>query len=299
MRRGITVTVTAADRDRLEAVAANRNSSQKHVWRCRIVLLTADGLGTAAIMRRTGRSKSVVWRWQERFMQEGVDGLLRDKTRPPRIAPLGQAVIDRVVALTGTDPPGETTHWTAAAMAEATGISVSSVQRIWRAHGLEPHRVRQFKLSNDKAFADKLRKIVGLYVDPPAHAVVLSVDEKSQIQALDRSQPGLPMKKGRLGTMTHDYIRNGTTTLFAALNVLEGKVIGRCMQPQRHRGGGARGQDRPRHRRQLRHPQPSEGQGLARPPSPLRLPLHPNLLLLAQCRRGLLRQAHQAAPQTW
>ena len=234
MRRGITVTVTAADRDRLEAVAANRNSAQKHVWRCRIVLLTADGLGTAAIMRRAGRSKSVVWRWQERFMQEGVDGLLRDKTRPPRIAPLGQAVIDRVVALTGTDPPGETTHWTAAAMAEATGISVSSVQRIWRAHGLEPHRVRQFKLSNDKAFADKLRKIVGLYVDPPAHAVVLSVDEKSQIQALDRTQPGLPMKKGRLGTMTHDYIRNGTTTLFAALNVLEGKVIGRCMQRHRH-----------------------------------------------------------------
>ena len=234
MRKGIIVTVSAADRARMEAVAGNRNSPQKRVWRCRIVLLTADGLGTAAIMRQTGKSKSVVWRWQERFMQEGVDGVLRDKTRPPRIPPLSQAVIDRVVALTGTDPPGETTHWTAAAMAEATGISVSSVQRIWRAHGLEPRRVRQFKLSTDKAFADKLRKIVGLYVDPPAHAVVLSVDEKSQIQALDRSQPGLPMKKGRLGTMTHDYIRNGTTTLFAALNVLEGKVIGRCMQRHRH-----------------------------------------------------------------
>ena len=178
MRKGITVTVDAADRARLEAAVANRNSPQKHVWRCRIVLLTADGLGTAAIMQGTGKSKSVVWRWQERFMQEGIDGLLRDKTRPPRILPLSQAVIDRVVALTSTDPPGETTHWTAAAMAKATGISVSSVQRIWRAHGLEPHRVRQFKLSNDKAFADKLRKIVGLYVDPPAHAVVLSVDEK-------------------------------------------------------------------------------------------------------------------------
>jgi transposase len=234
MRKGITVTVNASDRARLEAVVVNRNSPQKHVWRCRIVALTADGLGTAAIMQRTGRSKSVVWRWQARFMQEGVDGLLRDKTRPPRIPPLSQAVIDRVVALTDTDPPGETTHWTAAAMAEATGISVSSVQRIWRAHGLEPHRVRQFKLSNDRAFADKLRKIVGLYVDPPAHAVVLSVDEKSQIQALDRTQPGLPMKKGRLGTMTHDYIRNGTTTLFAALDVLQGKVIGRCMQRHRH-----------------------------------------------------------------
>jgi transposase len=234
MRKGITVTVNAADRTRLEAVVANRNSPQKHAWRCRIVLLTADGLGTAAIMQQTGKSKSVVWRWQERFMHAGVDGLLRDKTRPPRIPPLAQAVIDRVVALTSADPPEETTHWTAAAMAKATGISVSSVQRIWRAHALEPHRVRQFKLSNDKAFADKLRKIVGLYVDPPAHAVVLSVDEKSQIQALDRTQPGLPIKKGRCGTMTHDYIRNGTTTLFATLNVLEGKVIGRCMQRHRH-----------------------------------------------------------------
>src|SRR5262249_875169 len=171
-------------------------------------------------------------RW--RCMRAGVAGLRRDKTRPLRPPPLGQAVIDRVVALTGTDPPGETTHWTAAAMAKATGISVSSVQRIWRAHGLEPHRVRQFKLSNDKAFADKLRKIVGLYVDPPAHAVALSADQKSQIQPLDPTQPGVPMKRGRLGPMTHDYIRNGTTTLFAALNVLEGKVIGRCMQRHRH-----------------------------------------------------------------
>ena len=117
---------------------------------------------------------------------------------------------------------------------KATGISVSSVQRIWRAHGLRPHRVRQFKLSNDPDFVAKLRDVVGLYVDPPAHAIVLSVDEKSQIQALDRTQPGLPMKKGRLGTMTHDYKRHGTTTLFAALNVLEGKVIGRCMQRHRH-----------------------------------------------------------------
>ena len=187
MRKGIIVTVNAADRARLDAVVLNRNSPQKHVWRCRIVLLTAEGLGTAAIMQQTGKSRSVVWRWQERFMRAGVDGLLRDKTRPPRIPPLGQPVIDRVVSLTSTDPPGETTNWTAAAMAKAVGISISSVQRIWRAHGLEPHRVRQFKLSNDKAFADKLRKIVGLYVDPPAHAVVLSVDEKSQIQALDRT----------------------------------------------------------------------------------------------------------------
>ena len=148
-------------------------------------------------------------------MTDGVKGLLRDKTRPSRIPPLAGAVEQSVVARTLADPPGETTHWTAAAMAQESGISVSSVQRIWRRHGLRPHRVRQFKLSNDRQFASKLRDIVGLYVDPPAHTVVLSIDEKSQIQALDRTQPGLPMKKGRCGTMTHDYKRHGTTTLFA------------------------------------------------------------------------------------
>ncbi len=167
-------------------------------------------------------------------MTDGVAGLLRDKTRPARIAPLTAEVEAQVIAATLADPPGETTHWTASAMAEASGISVSSVQRVWRRNGLQPHRTRHFKLSNDPNFASKLRDIVGLYVDPPAHAVVLSIDEKSQIQALDRTQPGLPLKKGRCGTMTHDYKRNGTTTLFAALNVLDGKVIGRCMQQHRH-----------------------------------------------------------------
>ncbi len=234
MRTGITIDVNPADRVRLSAVVAGRNSPQKHVWRAQIVLLSADGRGTAEIMRLTGKSKTCVWRWQERFMSAGVEGLLHDKTRPSRIPPLGVEVADRVVALTLTDPPGESTHWTSAAMAEAVAISVSSVQRIWRRHGLQPHRMRQFKLSNDPQFAAKVRDIVGLYVDPPAHAVVLSVDEKSQIQALDRTQPGLPLKKGRCGTMTHDYKRNGTTTLFAALNVLDGGVIGRCMQRHRH-----------------------------------------------------------------
>ena len=234
MRKDVVVDVSTTDRARLEAIAADRNSPQKHVWRARIVLLTAAGFGTVEIMRRTGKSKTCVWRWQERFMLEGTEGLLRDKTRPSRIPPLGPQVAERVIALTQEDPPGETTHWTAGMMAKAAAISVSSVQRIWRAHGLQPHRVRQFKLSTDPQFAAKLRDIVGLYVDPPAHAIVLSVDEKSQIQALDRTQPGLPIKKGRAGTMTHDYKRNGTTTLFAALDVLEGKVIGRCMQRHRH-----------------------------------------------------------------
>jgi transposase len=234
MRPGISITLSPADRRRLEALVGDRNAAQKHVWRARIVLLSADSIGTNEIMRRTGKSKTCVWRWQERFAEEGYQGLLRDKTRPSRIPPLEPEVAERVVALTLRDPPVEATHWTAAMMAKEVGISVSSVQRIWKAHGLRPHRFRQFKLSTDPQFVAKLRDVVGLYVDPPAHAIVLSLDEKSQIQALDRTQPGLPMKKGRAGTMTHDYKRNGTTTLFAALDVLEGKVIGRCMQRHRH-----------------------------------------------------------------
>ena len=234
MREGISVEVSAADRARLEAVVANRNSPQKHVWRARIILGTTDGLGTSEIVRRTGKAKPCVWRWQERFMREGVPGLLRDKTRPSRIPPLPQATIDRVIELTAAEPPHEATHWTAGAVAAAVGISPSSVLRIWRAHKLRPHRVRTFKLSKDPAFAAKLRDIVGLYLDPPAHAVVLSVDEKPQIQALDRTQPGLPVKPGRCATVTHDYERHGTTTLFAALNVLDGTVLGRCMQRHRH-----------------------------------------------------------------
>jgi len=185
-------------------------------------------------MRRSGLSKPVVWRWQERFMHGGVDGLVRDKTRPPGKAPLPETTVARVLDLTLGEPPGEVTHWSGRMMAEAAGISLRSVQRIWSAHNLQPHRLRTFKLSRDPQFAEKLMDVVGLYVDPPAHSVVLSVDEKSQIQALDRTQPGLPMKKGRAGTMTHDYKRHGTTTLFAALDVLDGTVIGRNMQRHRH-----------------------------------------------------------------
>jgi transposase len=234
MHKRSNIKLRMKDRLSLEAVVANRNSPQKHVWRARIVLLSAAGHGTGEIMHRTGKAKTVIWRWQARFGAEGAAGLWRDKTRPSRLAPLGAEVGERVVALTLAGPPGGATHWTGAAMAKASAISVSSVQRIWRAHGLQPHRVRQFKLSNDPKFAAKLREIVGLYINPPDRAIVLSLDEKSQIQALDRTQPGLPLKKGRAGTMTHDYKRHGTTTLFAALDVLAGKVIGQCMKRHRH-----------------------------------------------------------------
>ena len=234
MRKGIQFTVVPAVRDQLEAIIAAPSSPQKHVWRAGIVLLSDDGLGTSAIMARTGVSKTCVWRWQERFMAEGVAGLLREKTRPPGIPKTGVDRTAEVIRLTQGPPPVDATHWTLRAMAKAVGLAASTVRDIWQAHGLAPHRWRQFKLSNDKAFAEKLHDVVGLYVAPPAHAVVLSVDEKTQIQALDRTQPGLPLKRGRGATMTHDYRRNGTTTLFAALNVLTGEVTGRHMARHRH-----------------------------------------------------------------
>jgi len=180
MRTGISITISPADRRHLQALVRDRNAAQKHVWRAQIVLLTADGLGTNEIMRRTAKSKTCVWRWQQRFMEEGFDGLLRDKTRPSRIPPLGPQVVERVVALTLTDPPAEATHWTGAMMAKQAGISVSSVQRIWRTHGLQPHRVRQFKLSNDADFAGKLRDVVGLYVHPPERAVIVQEHPSSR-----------------------------------------------------------------------------------------------------------------------
>src|ERR1700736_1667878 len=234
MHERTNIRLSAADRSELETVAANRNSPQKHVWRAKIVLLTADGQGTADIMRATGKAKTVIWRWQERFGEEGVPGLWRDKTRPARIPPLRPEVAQRVVALTLAGPPPTASHWTGAAMAKAAGISVSSVQRIWRAHGLRPHLVRRFKLSNDPQFAAKLKEVVGLYVNPPDRAIVLSVDEKSQIQALDRTQPILALRPGLPARQTHDYERHGTTTLFAALNVLEGTIISECQARHRH-----------------------------------------------------------------
>jgi transposase len=226
--------VSAADRTRLEAIVADRNRAQKHVIRARIVLHSGDRLPVAEVARRAGVGRPAVWRWQHRFAEAGVDGLLRDASRKPGKAPLADATVRRVVALTCAEPPGEATQWTGRAMARTIGISLRSVQRIWQAHQLQPHRIRTFKRSNDPDFAAKLEDVVGLYVDPPKHALVLSIDEKSQIQALDRTQPGLPLKPGKAGTMTHDYKRHGTTTLFAALNVLDGVVLGRCMQRHRH-----------------------------------------------------------------
>ncbi len=199
------------------------------------MLLAGDGLTAEAIAAAVGKSPLTVRRWRRRYMTKGVDGLLKDATRPSRVKPLSPEKINQVVHMTLHDKPPTATQWSLRSMAKASGLSASSVQRIWHAHGLKPHLVETFKLSRDKNFAAKVADVVGLYLNPPDKALVLCVDEKSQIQALDRTQPGLPMKNGRAGTMTHDDKRNGTTTLFAALNMLDGKVIGACMPRHRHR----------------------------------------------------------------
>lgn len=222
-----------ADRAELEALRTDRNTARKLAWRAGIVLETADGAGTVEIMRRTGMSKPTVWRWQERYLDEGVRGLKRNKTRPSRVPPLPREIRLKVITKTVQEAPPNATHWSRATMAEAVGISASSVGRIWAEAGLKPHIVKGFKVSNDPMLEEKVTDIVGLYLDPPDRAVVLCVDEKSQIQALDRTQPGLPLKKGRASAMTHDYKRHGTTTLSAALDVKSGLVIGDCMP--RHR----------------------------------------------------------------
>src|SRR6266704_3373143 len=230
MRKIERISISAADRQRLERLARDRNTPQKVVWRTRIVLLASDGLTAEGIAAAVGKSLLTVRRWRRRSVAKGVDGLLKDATRPSRVKPLAAAKIEQVVHMTLHAKPPNATHWSVRSMAAAAGISYSSVQRIWHAHGLKPHLVKTFKVSRDKNFVAKVEDVVGLYLNPPDKALVLCVDEKSQIQALDRTQPGLPMKKGRAGTMTHDYKRNGTTTLFAALEVLQGRVVGQCFE---------------------------------------------------------------------
>ena len=222
------------DRAALEGWVADRNTPQKLVWRARIVLMWAEDAGVTAIVRATGKTKRTAYRWRDRYVAQGLEGLKRDASRPGRKKPLSAAMIERVVQMTLTEKPPAGTHWSVRKLAKAVGLSHSSVQRIWAAHGLKPHLTKSFKLSNDPQFSEKVQDVVGLYLDPPDKALVLCVDEKSQIQALDRTQPGLPLKKGRAGTMTHDYKRHGTTTLFAALDVATGKVIGRCLKRHRH-----------------------------------------------------------------
>ncbi len=228
------IPITDSQREVLEKLARSHTAPHRQVQRARVLLLAADGTANTQIAASVGVSPATVKTWRERFEQEGLKdlGVVRPgRGRKPQIT--DQKIAEIVHATLHEKPAGET-HWSCRTMAKAHGVSAATVQLIWSARGLKPHLAKTFKLSNDKRFEEKLVDVVGLYLNPPEMAVVLCIDEKSQIQALDRTQPSLPIKKGRAGTMTHDYKRNGTTTLFAALDVLTGKVIGQCLPRHRH-----------------------------------------------------------------
>jgi transposase len=204
------------------------------VLRARIVLAASQGLDNQTIAEELKTNRPLVGKWRTRFARQGIAGIEKDAPRGGRPAKAREAIVARIIEWTTQKKPKNATQWSCRTLAEELGTSHAMVNRVWRANGLKPHLCRTFKLSNDRRFVEKLVDVVGLYLNPPEHALVLCADEKSQIQALDRTQPGLPLKKGRCGTMTHDYKRNGTTTLFAALNVMEGNLIGTCMPRHRH-----------------------------------------------------------------
>ena len=237
MRIAVAIELASGERDRLISIAQSRTVSVRLAERAAIVVLAADGVDNTAIGEMLGIDRVVVGRWRNRFAAAGFAGIERDQARGGRPA---ATAATRVIALTTQGKPGGATQWSVRTMAEATGISKSSISRIWQKHGLKPHRIKHFKVSRDPAFVEKLEAIVGLYMSPPEHALVLCLDEKSrkgdesQVQALDRTQPGLPMKPGRAQTMTHDYKRHGTTTLFAAMSTLDGTVISQCAARHRH-----------------------------------------------------------------
>ena len=228
MRTGrpkVPLVVSAEQRETLESWARRRTTAQALALRARIVLSCSEGGYDRDVARRLGINRLTVGRWRRRFIQDGVDGLL-DEPRPGAPRQISDANVERVVTLTLESKPKDATHWSTRSMAQRTGLSQSAIVRIWRAFGLQPHRFETFKLSTDPLFVEKVRDIAGLYLDPPDKALVLCVDEKSQIQALDRSQPLLPMRPGQIERRTHDYTRHGTTSLFAALDAASGDVIG-------------------------------------------------------------------------
>src|SRR3989441_551652 len=234
MRSAPPIVLSAEEQPVLAAWARGRSFPLRLVQRAQIVQMAANGVLNQDIARELEISRPTVQLWRERFLALRLAGLEQDAPRPGRIPGIPESKVRAVVEATLHTKPPAATHWSVRTMARAQGISRMAVQRIWKQHNLKPHLVKTFKISRDKHFVEKLTDVVGLYVNPPDKALVLCVDEKSQIQALDRTQPGLPMKAGRCGTFTHDYKRNGTTTLFAALNVLEGTVIGECLARHRH-----------------------------------------------------------------
>jgi len=226
--------VSEGQREVLEALSVSRTSAYREVQRSRALLLAADGVANTQIASRVGVTPVTVRSWRARFEAQGLAKFARVAPGRGRKATIPQDVIDQILDLTQNSTPEGETHWSTRTMAKRVGVSKDTVQRVWSARGLKPHLVKTFKLSNDPRFEEKLIEVVGLYVNPPEQAIVLCMDEKSSVQALDRTQPSLPMVKGRAATMTHDYKRNGTTTFFAALDVLTGKVIGSCLPRHRH-----------------------------------------------------------------
>jgi transposase len=234
MRVARPVELSPEQQTALEQYSRGRSIPARLLERARILLRAASGLQDKQIADELHITPEKVARWRNRFLDGGLIGLAKDAPRPGGPRTISDERIKQVVEKTTQDKPDNATHWSTRTMAAAVGLSEASIRRIWHAHGLKPHLVKTFKLSNDPHFAEKLEAIVGLYLNPPEHTIVLCADEKSQIQALDRTQPGLPLKKGRAGTMTHDYKRNGTATLFAAMNTLDGTVISLCDDRHRH-----------------------------------------------------------------
>jgi transposase len=234
MRAARPIILVPEQRRLLEQQARARSLPARLVERARIALRAADGWQDKEIAAELGITPEKAARWRGRFLDGGIAGLQKDAPRPGRPRTVPADKVKQIVDKTTQEKPAAATHWSTRTMAAAVGVSEATVRRIWHAHGLKPHLVKTFKVSNDLQFAEKLEAIVGLYLHPPEHAMVFCVDEKSQIQALDRTQPGLPLKKGRCGTMTHDYKRNGTATLFAALNTLDGTIISMCDDRHRH-----------------------------------------------------------------
>jgi transposase len=234
MRRACQITLSDEDRSTLERWSRGRSTQARLVTRARVVLAAAEGRENQDIAAELNISRGAVARWRDRFAAAGVAGITKDAPRGGRPPKERQDLVRRIIEMTTQQTPANATHWSTRTLAEALGTNHALVSRVWRAHGLKPHLCHAFKVSNDPHFAEKLLDVVGLYLDPPEHALVLCVDEKSQIQALDRTQKSLPIYPGRCATMTHDYKRNGTTTLFAALDMLEGRLIAECMPRHRH-----------------------------------------------------------------
>lgn len=234
MRIAPQVTLTDEQRTTLTRWSRGRSTAARLVRRAQIVLLAAEGQENIAIADELQVERTIVGRWRRRFVAQGLAGIEQDAPRGGRRPTIRNRVARKIIETTTQTRPPDATHWSTRRLARELKVSPAMVQRVWQANGLKPHLVKTFKVSNDRQFIEKMTDVVGLYLNPPEHAVVLCCDEKSQIQALDRTQPGLPFKKGRCGTMTHDYRRNGTTTLFSALSMLDGKVIGRCMARHRH-----------------------------------------------------------------